>query len=162
MPYARSSVVDPNSSLFPALSRRPSPLSFDGVSDMDSPMQQTPLSMSFSSPQAAYPVLRPSVASLAGYPTLWDAAGSLALGSAQGAMDVWLKFNGHLDSLVNAVRDLRFDLFEVELRSFWQQLSAVERDTCCAPLLAGLMVRGQAVAMNVRRHLYQVMISSYC
>ena len=64
-------------------------------------------------------------------------------------MDVWLKFNGYLDRLLDSVRDLRFDAFEAELRSFWLGLSSAEKETCQGSFLSGLIVRGTTVAMNV-------------
>ncbi|KAL7411737.1 hypothetical protein BDY24DRAFT_416661 [Mrakia frigida] len=55
-----------------------------------------------------------SVISLPGYPSLFN-AGPLPSNTPPGraARTVWIKFNAHLDALMEAVRNLRFDVFEL-------------------------------------------------
>lgn len=135
--------------MFPSLGRDRLPLSDDYPSTNTYWTGQLQSSSSTYSPDVADTVFRPSVASLAGYPSLWEAAGSQPFNTVQAAMDVWLKFNTHLDRLLDSVRDLRFDAFEPELRSFWLGLTTAEKETCQGSFLSGLIVRGQTVAMKV-------------
>lgn len=95
------------------------------------------------------PIDRPSVVSLPNYPALSE-AGPLPAHTIPGraARSVWIKFNIHLDSMLDSVRALRFDQFEQQLRSFWH-LPDDEREVCHAPSMAGIMSRAETIVFDV-------------
>ena len=66
---------------------------------------------------------------------------------------MWIKFNAHLDALFDAVRSLRFDVFELNLRMFWA-LEEEEKEVCQAPSLAGIMSRAEAIVFDVSPFLF--------
>lgn len=65
------------------------------------------------------------------------------------ARQVWRWFEEHLNALLDNVRSFRFDQFELNLRSFWSNLSGDHREVVHAPAVAGLMARADALVYNV-------------
>lgn len=96
-----------------------------------------------------YPVERPSVVSLPNYPSLAE-AGPMPAHTLPGraARSVWIKFNIHLDSLLDAIKAFRLDQFETRLRTFWQ-LPEDEKEVCHAPSMAGIMSRAETIVFDV-------------
>jgi regulatory factor X len=93
---------------------------------------------------------RVSVRQLPNFPTVEEAIGPSST-SIQGqiAREVWCWFENHLDLLLEAARNLKFDLFEIHLRNFWQGLNGDHREVVHAPAMAGLMSRADAMVYDV-------------
>ncbi|GJJ07458.1 hypothetical protein Clacol_001660 [Clathrus columnatus] len=90
-----------------------------------------------------------SVRSLLNFPSIEDALGSNS-SSPQGllAREVWQWFEEHLDSLLDSVKTFRFDQFELNIRSFWSNLSVDHKEVVHAPAVAGLMARADALVYD--------------
>ncbi|KAF8592343.1 hypothetical protein K439DRAFT_1503084 [Ramaria rubella] len=90
-----------------------------------------------------------SVRVLPNFPSIEDALGANS-SSPQGqiAREVWRWFEDHLDSLLESVRSFRFDQFEMNLRTFWANLSGDHREVVHAPAVAGLMARADAIVYD--------------
>jgi regulatory factor X, other len=93
---------------------------------------------------------RVSVRQLPNFPTVEEAIGPSST-SVQGqiAREVWGWFENHLDLLLEAARNLKFDLFEIHFRNFWQGLGGEYREVVHAPAMAGLMSRADAMVYDV-------------
>lgn len=93
---------------------------------------------------------RVSVRQLPNFPTVEEAIGPSSM-SVQGqiAKEVWGWFENHLDALLESARGLKFDLFEIHLRNFWQGLNGDHREVVHAPAMAGLMSRADAMVYDV-------------
>jgi regulatory factor X len=93
-----------------------------------------------------------SLRNLPNFPSIDDALGTNS-SSPQGiiAREVWRWFEEHLVSLLESVRNFRFDQFEICLRTFWAGLSGDHREVVHAPAVAGLMARADALVYNVGR-----------
>lgn len=94
-----------------------------------------------------------NVRALPGFPRIEEALGSAATKQSpesDKAVEVWRWFEDHLDGLLEAVRGLRFDQFELHVRTFWTSLSGDYREVVHAPAVAGLVVRADAVVYDVR------------
>ncbi|KAG8808152.1 hypothetical protein FRC18_005171 [Serendipita sp. 400] len=87
-----------------------------------------------------------SIRQLPTFPKIEEALGN-AGASPQGvaAREVWRWFEDHLDALLESTRALRFDQFEMHLRSFWSNLSGDHREVVHAPAVAGLMAKADAL-----------------
>jgi regulatory factor X len=109
----------------------------------------SPPSQAFSE-QFIAPNQRASVRQLPNFPTVEEALGPSST-SVQGqiAREVWGWFENHLDMLLDSARSLKFDLFEIHLRNFWQGLSGDHREVVHAPAMAGLMSRADAMVYDV-------------
>lgn len=66
------------------------------------------------------------------------------------AREVWVWFQDHLDALLESMRSFRFDQFEMNIRTFWSNLSGSHREVVHAPAIAGLMARADAIVYDVR------------
>ncbi|ETW83948.1 hypothetical protein HETIRDRAFT_170415 [Heterobasidion irregulare TC 32-1] len=91
-----------------------------------------------------------SVRHLPHFPSIDEAIGSnpSASSHSMAARDVWGWFLDHLDALLESVKYLRFDQFEMHVRSFWTSLSGNHREIVHAPAIAGLMAKGDAIVYD--------------
>ncbi|KAG9052819.1 hypothetical protein FS842_009204 [Serendipita sp. 407] len=91
-----------------------------------------------------------SIRQLPTFPKIEEALGN-AGASPQGvaAREVWRWFEDHLDALLESTRALRFDQFEMHLRSFWSNLSGDHREVVHAPAVAGLMAKADALLYDM-------------
>ncbi|EJU06176.1 hypothetical protein DACRYDRAFT_45233 [Dacryopinax primogenitus] len=113
----------------------------------------SPLSASPQPPQGPFSAstLPPSVRQINGFPDI-----SEALGPQTGpptpeslvAQEMWTLFIGHLDSLLDAVRQLRFDQFELNIRAFWTGLGPQHREVVHVPTVQALMARADALVYD--------------
>ena len=78
------------------------------------------------------------------------------------AREVWRWFEDHLNSLLDSVRNYRFDQFEIHLRSFWSNLDGNHREVVHAPAVAGLMAKADALVYNVCSLSYLLLLFSFC
>lgn len=87
-----------------------------------------------------------SIRHLPSFPKIEEALGN-AGSSPQGvaAREVWRWFEDHLDALLESTRALRFDQFELHLRTFWARLTGDHREVVHAPAVAGLMAKADAL-----------------
>lgn len=95
-----------------------------------------------------------SVRQMPHFPSIEEALGSTSSASSQSvaARELWGWFMDHLDALLDSVRFFRFDQFEIQIRSFWGNLSGGHREVAQAPAIAGLMAKGDAIVYDVRPH----------
>jgi regulatory factor X len=63
--------------------------------------------------------------------------------------EVWNWFQDHLDALLESMRTFRFDQFEMNLRTFWSNLTGNHREVVHAPAIAGLMAKADAIVYDV-------------
>ena len=92
-----------------------------------------------------------SIRQLPSFPKIEEALGNA--GSSPHAViarEVWRWFEDHLDALLEATRAFRFDQFEMQLRTFWTNLTGDHRDVVHAPAVAGLMAKADALLYDVR------------
>lgn len=92
-----------------------------------------------------------SVRHMISFPSIEEAVGVHST-SPQGAIarEVWAWFQDHLDALLDSMRSFRFDQFEMNIRSFWSNLSPTHREVVHAPAIAGLMAKADAILYDVR------------
>ncbi|KDQ64519.1 hypothetical protein JAAARDRAFT_166855 [Jaapia argillacea MUCL 33604] len=64
------------------------------------------------------------------------------------AREVWAWFQDHLDALLDSVRSFRFDQFEMNVRTFWSNLTGNHREVVHAPAVAGLMAKADAIVYD--------------
>jgi regulatory factor X len=96
-------------------------------------------------PQGQY-----SIRQLPAFPNIEEALGNASTSpQVVAAREVWRWFEDHLDSLLEATRQLRFDQFELHLRTFWAGLSGDHREVVHAPAVAGLMAKADALLYDV-------------
>jgi regulatory factor X len=95
---------------------------------------------------------------LPNFPSVDEALGPSST-SVQGqiAREVWGWFEVHLDSLLDCVKSLKFEQFEINVTNFWQNLKGDHKEVVHAPAMAGLMSRADAMVYDVRIH-----SSSFC
>ncbi|KAG8799319.1 hypothetical protein FRC17_007162, partial [Serendipita sp. 399] len=120
----------------PVFSGAPTPGPAGSVPNQFPGSQQAP-----AQPSGSY-----SIRQLPTFPKIEEALGN-AGSSPQGmaAREVWRWFEDHLDALLESTRALRFDQFEMHLRSFWSNLSGDHREVVHAPAVAGLMAKADAL-----------------
>ena len=126
------------------------PISGSGPSPQPSPPTVGSSQSGGSVPFNSTPHQPVSVRVLPNFPNIEDALGANS-SSPQGlvAREVWRWFEDHLDSLLESVRSFRFDQFEMNLRSFWANLTGDHREVVHAPAVAGLMARADAIVYDV-------------
>jgi regulatory factor X len=92
-----------------------------------------------------------SVCQMPHFPSIEEALGSTSSASSHSvaARELWRWFTEHLDALLDSVRFLRFDQFEMHIRTFWTNLSGNHREVAHAPAIAGLMAKGDAIVYDV-------------
>ncbi|KLO18104.1 hypothetical protein SCHPADRAFT_820405 [Schizopora paradoxa] len=90
-----------------------------------------------------------SVRDMPHFPDIEEAVGSdSASPHGIAAREVWRWFVDHLNALLEGVRTLRFDQFELHLRTFWTSLNGDHREVVHAPAVAGLMAKADAMVYN--------------
>ncbi|PVF93725.1 hypothetical protein CPB86DRAFT_818571 [Serendipita vermifera] len=87
-----------------------------------------------------------SIRQLPAFPNIEEALGNASTSpQVVAAREVWRWFEDHLDALLDSTRQLRFDQFELHLRTFWAGLSGDHREVVHAPAVAGLMAKADAL-----------------
>ncbi|PCH41203.1 hypothetical protein WOLCODRAFT_70581 [Wolfiporia cocos MD-104 SS10] len=90
-----------------------------------------------------------SVRHMPQFPSIEDAVGNSSNSPHTiAAREVWVWFQDHLDSLLEAVRSYRFDQFELHVRTFWSSLNGSHREVVHAPAVAGLMAKADAIVYD--------------
>lgn len=107
------------------------------------------LPRSNSSQGASKHAQQPAVTLLPGFPHLSE-AGPLPANTVPGqaARSVWAKFTVHMEALLDSVKALKLDQFEMRLRSFWAGFSPEEKDVCHSPSLAGIVARAETIVFD--------------
>ncbi|KZT62978.1 hypothetical protein CALCODRAFT_425563 [Calocera cornea HHB12733] len=110
----------------------------------------SPLSASPHPAQGPFPTstLPSTVRQIQGFPDISEALGPQTgppTAEALMAQEMWNLFVNHLDSLMDAVRQLRFDQFELNIRAFWTGLGPQHREVVHVPAVQALMSRADRV-----------------
>ncbi|KAF8621673.1 hypothetical protein AX15_007686 [Amanita polypyramis BW_CC] len=112
------------------------------ISSSHSPVGST--SMVYGAPHAPM-----SVRQLPSFPSIDEAVGINSTSSQSiAAREVWNWFQDHLDVLMDSIRAFRFDQFEMNLRSFWSNLTGQYREVVHAPAIAGLMAKADVIVYD--------------
>ncbi|KDQ21038.1 hypothetical protein BOTBODRAFT_100719 [Botryobasidium botryosum FD-172 SS1] len=99
-------------------------------------------------PSYAPPQPSISVRQLPNFPSIDEAIGASSSPHGVAAREVWLWFEEHLNMLLETVRSFQFDQFEIQMHSFWANLSGDHREVVHAPALAGLMAKADAIVYD--------------
>ncbi|WRT69674.1 uncharacterized protein IL334_006664 [Kwoniella shivajii] len=89
---------------------------------------------------------------LQGFPTLAD-AGHLA--QNLDLQHLWNSFCYHQETLVSCVRDMQFDRYEMNCRTFWSGLSHESHQVCLQPVVSSLISDAMAFAYD---HMAEVLL----
>ncbi|RXW25306.1 hypothetical protein EST38_g617 [Candolleomyces aberdarensis] len=90
-----------------------------------------------------------SVRQMPHFPSIEDALGSSSASPHNiAAREVWGWFQEHLDLLLENVKSYRIDQFEMNVRTFWNNLSGQHREIVHAPAIAGLMAKADAIVYD--------------
>lgn len=118
------------------------------------PQSEPGIAVQSTSPQTANSVpygTQPhlSVRQIPHFPSIEEAVGASSTSQPSiAAREAWGWFQDHLDALLESVRAFRFDQFEMNLRTFWSNLSGNHREVVHAPAIAGLMAKADAIVYD--------------
>ncbi|KAK2466217.1 hypothetical protein APHAL10511_001859 [Amanita phalloides] len=136
-------------------SQRPIPAFPHHASIRRHPTQELGLIVTSHSPAASTSVMYGtsqatlSVRQLSSFPSIDEAVGTNSTSSQSiAAREAWNWFQDHLDALMDSIRAFRFDQFEMNLRSFWSNLTGQHREVVHAPAIAGLMAKADAIVYD--------------